>query len=89
MYGIDSYEDLLYALFEYGADAIIVEDEETAKDCFNVFCNSSIKVEHIGNDIDADMLAKLDLSDANNVKRIITFVNGSAGSIRLPQDFDI
>lgn len=28
MYGIDSYEDLLYALFEYGADAIIVEDEE-------------------------------------------------------------
>ena len=44
MYGIDSYEDLLYALFEYGADAIIVEDEETAKDCFNVFCNSSIKV---------------------------------------------
>nr|DAV19570.1 MAG TPA: hypothetical protein [Caudoviricetes sp.] len=29
------------------------------------------------------------LSDANNVKRIITFVNGSAGSICLSQDFDI
>lgn len=89
MYGINSYEDLYYALFEWGSDAFIIEDEETAQACFKAFSDASIKDEHIGTYIDTDMLEALDLSEDNNVKRIITFVNGNAGSLCLSQDYSI
>lgn len=89
MYGIDSYEDLYNALFEWGSEAFIIEDDETAQACFKAFNDATIKDEHIGADIDTDMLEALDLSEDNNVKRIITFVNGNAGSLCLSQDYNI
>lgn len=89
MYGIDSYEDLYNALFEWGSEAFIIEDEDTAQECFKVFSNATIKEEYIGADINTDMLETLDLGEDNNVKRIITFVNGNAGSLCLSQDYSI
>lgn len=89
MYGINSYEELYNALFEWGSDAIIIEDEDTAKACFKVFSDATIKDEHLGNEISKEMKQALDLTEENNVKRIITFVNGSAGSLCLAQDLSV
>lgn len=87
MYGIDSYEDLLGALIEQGSQATIIEDEETAQSWFDTLEDAEL-TEHV-DDITTEMLEKLDLTQANNVKRIITFVNGSAGSLCLSQDWSL
>lgn len=87
MYGIDSYEDLYGSLIEQGSQATIIEDEESAQMWFKTIEDAEL-TEHV-DDITTEMLEMLDLTQENNVKRIITFVNGNAGSLCLSQDWSL
>jgi hypothetical protein len=80
---------LLGALFEWGSDPKIIEDEEEARSIADVL-DAATTI----NDVDMNdeeevnaAKARLDLED-NDVTAIHTFVNGSAGSFSLAEEWD-
>ena len=80
---------LLGALFEWGSDAQLIEDEEEARNISDVIANATI-LSTVDMDDEYEMeiaKAKLDLEDAD-VTTIHTFVNGSAGSFSLAEEWN-
>ena len=80
---------LLGALFEWGSDAQLIEDEEEARNISDVL-DAATTI----NDVDMNdeeevnaAKARLDLED-NDVTAIHTFVNGSYGTFSLAEEWD-
>ena len=80
---------LLGAIYEWGSDPKIIEDEEEARSIADVL-DSATTI----NDVDMNdeeevnaAKARLDLED-NDVTAIHTFVNGSYGSFSLAEEWD-
>lgn len=82
------YWTLMGALYEWGSDPRLIEDEEEARIFANVL-NGATNISAVDeNDEEEFKLAKekLDLEDAE-VTTIHTFVNGSCGSFALAEDW--
>ena len=80
---------LLGALFEWGSDAQLIEDEEEARNISDVIANATIlSTVDMEDEEEVEIAkAKLDLQDSD-VTTIHTFVNDSAGSFSLAEEWD-
>ena len=80
---------LIGALFEWGSDAQLIEDEEEARNISDVIANATIlSTVDMEDEEEVEIAkAKLDLQDSD-VTTIHTFVNGSAGSFSLAEEWD-
>lgn len=80
---------LLGALFEWGGDAERIENEERARDISDVIANATILGTVDMDDEEEVNAAKARLKmEDNDVTAIHTFVNGSAGSFSLAEEWD-
>ena len=80
---------LLGAVCEWGSDPRNIEDEESARSFADVIANATIlSTVDMDNEYEVEIAkANLDLEDAD-VTTIHTFVNGSAGSFSLADEWD-
>lgn len=78
--------DFMGAICNMGADAFLIEDEDTAQEVFEAFASSSAQV-LTDSEVEEEM-ARLDLTKDNNVKRIIRWNNGTVCSLCLAEDWD-
>ena len=80
---------LLGALFEWGGDAERIENEERARDISDVIANATTlgTVDMADEEEVNAAKARLKMED-NDVTAIHTFVNGSAGSFSLAEEWD-
>lgn len=80
---------LIGALFEWGSDAQLIEDEEEARNISDVIANATIL-----STVDMDDEEEVEIAKAklvlqySDVTTIHTFVNGSAGSFSLAEEWD-
>ena len=80
---------LIGTIYEWGSDPMIIEDEETARSFAQILDCSTI-IGEIDMTDDEEVIvgkARLDLEDAD-VTAIHIFVNGSAGSFSLADEWD-
>lgn len=88
-------DDLMYALFEHGGDAMIIEDEETAQDIAELL-NSAEHRSEVEDDRDEDpengwfavAMRQLDIEPDCDVKHIYKFTKGSAGTVCFRWDYE-
>ena len=80
---------LMGAVWEWGSDPIIIEDEETARSCAEAIdCATEIGEIDMTDEEEVRVgKARLDLEDID-VTAIHTFVNGSEGSFSLEDEWD-
>ena len=79
---------LLGAVFEWGSDPMDIEDEETARSVSDVIANATILgTVDMDDEYEAEIAKTLLNLDYADVTTIHTFVNGSAGSFSLKDEW--
>lgn len=77
---------LIGAMFEWGSDPELIEDEDNARRVSDIIEGAEIYMQITDREEIDEQKAKLDLDD-NYVSRIFTFVNANAGSFCLAEDY--
>ena len=77
---------LIGAMFEWGSDPELIEDEDNARRVSDIIEGAEIYMQVTDREEIDEQKAKLDLDD-NDVSRIFTFVNANAGSFCLAEDY--
>ena len=83
------HSELIGALVNFGGDPFLVETDEQAE-LVAESVNSAASVSQITDEDDlATAMAQLDLTEANRVAKIFSFINnGCAAVICFPEDWD-
>ena len=81
--------DLMGAIFEWGSDPVLLENEEQAAQAAEIINGATIRREIADEDEFRVAMAGLDLTEANKPTHIYSFVNGSEGSICFAGDWEL
>lgn len=78
---------LIGAIFEWGSDPELIEDEDYARNISDVIEEAQAFSEVTDKEEVSEIKARLGFGEQDEVRRIYTFVNGSGGSFCLDGDF--
>lgn len=80
-------DELMYAVYNWGADPTLIETNEEAKQMADAINSSSIYYEITDKEEFAIAASQLDFSEQVPPRRLYAFVNGSRGVICYSEDY--